>query len=828
MPAQAQERLYRLVVDATQANRQLRKITKSTQSIEQGFSKMRRAASQAVAAFAAFRAIGELVKASDKINLLEGSFEALTGSALRASDMLQRVYDTVTTTGASLNDVATTYQRLTVGLEELGSSNEEIQTVADTFIKLGRVSGTSMNDTNAALVQFSQGLASGKLQGDELRSIMERLPLITKLIQTEWNRVNEGVSITRGEVKQLGREGLLTAKLISDALLNGAEEVARQFAGLTFTLEQELNILIASAIKGMAELAEVTGIDVAVKESIRSLSLGIQVLTKDVSNFIKGMKALEEATGVFSIAILAAGAAVAAFTPLVSGAITAVLAFGVALNAAIILNPVGLAIALIIAAFAALAYAIGENLVFFTLDVPRAFYKMKAGILDALGFEEAAKRAFKESERYAKDLKIALDALAEGKDWEKVLELSRDLENLEGVLDELAVTAKKIETPKWDKWVKELKKYGDGITEVMDPTVAFNRAMAKLDTGFRAGVIGMKEYWFELDRLEKILSDSKIKKGMEGLALIDLSEIPNRTKVVDDYSESLDGIADSMKNLFDPLREANAELFLMDEALRLEKVTFQEWKKATDELKASMEFDQAATDLDVLTNELINSLDVTTDLEKQFRALDIAVEEGLDPALVEAFKNKMLDANEATKKTTNLMADLSQAGNHFVEGFATGFADALVDGSKSFSDFATSILEDLASMIIRAVIFNAIISGLSGTSFGNFLGVGTASSGGGINTSGAGILATGEEGGAVGVIRPPTYGFGTLAGSSSGGYGNITVNNYAQADVQIEQNKTNGMVNLDILIENKVNKSIAQGGLDKVMRSSYGLGRRAY
>ena len=57
--------------------------------------------------------------------------------------------------------------------------------IAENFIKLGRVSGTAMADINGALIQFTQGLASGRLQGDELRSIFERLPQVIQLIAKE-------------------------------------------------------------------------------------------------------------------------------------------------------------------------------------------------------------------------------------------------------------------------------------------------------------------------------------------------------------------------------------------------------------------------------------------------------------------------------------------------------------------------------------------------------------------------------------------------------------------------------------------------------------------
>jgi len=299
----ALERIVKLTVQGNQAVRQLKKINTATTGIYRGFQNLQRAVGGAIAVMGSFRAVQGIVAASDQVKLLEGSFEALTGSGARASDMLQRVYRTVSDTGANMKDVGTTFQRLTVGLEELGATNAQVDAVANTFIKLGRVSGTSMHDTNAALVQFSQGLASGKLQGDELRSIMERLPLITKLIQQEWNRVNGNMKITRGEVKQMGRDGKLSAELIANALLNGAELTAKQFEALTFTLEQEQNRLFASLTRAMAEFADASGLDDAVKDSVKGLSDAVDDLTRNVGSFTRDITSAWRESGVFRVAV---------------------------------------------------------------------------------------------------------------------------------------------------------------------------------------------------------------------------------------------------------------------------------------------------------------------------------------------------------------------------------------------------------------------------------------------------------------------------------------------------------------------------------------------
>ena len=127
-----------------------------------------RVASSAMAIFYSARGLTGIVQQADAMRNLEASFQTLLGTGERASAMMENIFSTARRTGAPINDVAEATQRLAVGLGEMGASNQQISTIAETFIKLGRVGGASMADVNGALIQVCQGLSSGGLQGDEV------------------------------------------------------------------------------------------------------------------------------------------------------------------------------------------------------------------------------------------------------------------------------------------------------------------------------------------------------------------------------------------------------------------------------------------------------------------------------------------------------------------------------------------------------------------------------------------------------------------------------------------------------------------------------------
>ena len=225
-----QRSVDKLNASAKANSRALGQMSKSFGALE----RVTKLAGSAIAVFYAAKGVTNLIAQADALRNLEASMSTLLGSGERASAMMREIFAVAKRTGAPLNDVASAAQRLAIGLGEMGASNAQITTITETFIKLGRVGGASMADVNGALIQFSQGLSSGRLQGDEFRSISERLPLVMRALAKELN-------VTVGELKQLGSEGKITSDVMANAMLKAAGDVNAEFAKLPLTFEQASN-----------------------------------------------------------------------------------------------------------------------------------------------------------------------------------------------------------------------------------------------------------------------------------------------------------------------------------------------------------------------------------------------------------------------------------------------------------------------------------------------------------------------------------------------------------------------------------------------------------
>ena len=104
-------------------------------------------------------------------------------------------------------------------LKGVGYGLTEVNEIYRGFNVIARQSGVAAADASGAFLQLGQALGSGKLQGDELRSILERMPQLAQAIAAE-------MGIAAGAVRKAGADGKITGDVMFRALSKAAESSA--------------------------------------------------------------------------------------------------------------------------------------------------------------------------------------------------------------------------------------------------------------------------------------------------------------------------------------------------------------------------------------------------------------------------------------------------------------------------------------------------------------------------------------------------------------------------------------------------------------------------
>lgn len=103
--------------------------------------------------------------------------------------------------------------------------------MAETLNKAMVIGGGTSEENKRALVQLSQGLSSGVLQGDELRSIREQSPYLAQVLAQGLAQVDDKfIGTTVGDLKELGSKGKLTSDVVIKAFEAMQDQVDATFS----------------------------------------------------------------------------------------------------------------------------------------------------------------------------------------------------------------------------------------------------------------------------------------------------------------------------------------------------------------------------------------------------------------------------------------------------------------------------------------------------------------------------------------------------------------------------------------------------------------------
>lgn len=221
-------------------------------------------ATAAAAALAAALGAAKLIQIGDQYAVLENK---LRGAGVAAEDLALRqeqLYAVAQRSRSSLEATTALYAKLTIATERMGTSSSDVLQITETLNKAFQVSGASASEAAAATLQLGQALASGVLQGDELRSIRENAPAVAQAIADE-------LGTTIGALKKLGEEGRITSDVVVRAVLKAADDIEARYATLTPTVAQSLEMLNNAFLKTVGEAMKTSGAQEAVAEATRAL-----------------------------------------------------------------------------------------------------------------------------------------------------------------------------------------------------------------------------------------------------------------------------------------------------------------------------------------------------------------------------------------------------------------------------------------------------------------------------------------------------------------------------------------------------------------------------
>ncbi len=165
------------------------------------------------------------------------------------SELQDKIFAAADRAKGSYTDMASAVSKLGLLAGDAFSSNDETIAFTELMQKSFKVGGASQQEQSSGMYQLTQAMASGKLQGDEFRSIMENAPLLADAIAKYTGK-------TKGQLKEMSSQGTITADIIKNALFAAGDDINAKFEEMPYTFADIWNKIKNGGISAFSGLIE--------------------------------------------------------------------------------------------------------------------------------------------------------------------------------------------------------------------------------------------------------------------------------------------------------------------------------------------------------------------------------------------------------------------------------------------------------------------------------------------------------------------------------------------------------------------------------------------
>lgn len=265
---------YRVNIESRQAERALIGLQNTASGV-----------TAALTALGGVLATGQLLDFADSITNVRNRLALLAPTQQAVNEQFQALSAIAITARTPLEQTADLYFRIARNAKELGISQQEAAQITESVAKALVSSGISAQEAAGPLLQLGQALASGRFQGDELRSILEGLPPVARALADQL-----GVPI--GALKELGSQGKISAQDFINAMRAARDSIDQDFAKTAPTVGQALQQIQTAIALLFNEIMQKTGVSTSFATSLELLAANIYFLKDSIDEILSTLKIL--------------------------------------------------------------------------------------------------------------------------------------------------------------------------------------------------------------------------------------------------------------------------------------------------------------------------------------------------------------------------------------------------------------------------------------------------------------------------------------------------------------------------------------------------------
>lgn len=242
----------------------------------------------------------EIIQTADAMRAMDAR---LLLTARNTADYVEAQQDVVSISHQAhqeLSGVTTLYNRLALSTANLNVAQTDLADVTKTVALSVALSGSASQESAAGMLQFAQAMGSGRLQGDELRSVMENMPQLAKILV-------DAAGGSMAQFREMAKNGELTTEWMVNAIKKALPEMEAMAAGMPITIGMAVNDFKTSASQYIATVDAATGSSAGLAVGIGWLGQNLETVAEGGVLILTGGLSLMATRGIASVMVAMPG-----------------------------------------------------------------------------------------------------------------------------------------------------------------------------------------------------------------------------------------------------------------------------------------------------------------------------------------------------------------------------------------------------------------------------------------------------------------------------------------------------------------------------------------
>lgn len=221
--------------------------------------------------------------ASDTITSAENKLNHMNnGDTAATQNQMDKMYTSAQKVRMEYADMMTNVSKsMTLAGDAFGGNIDNAIRFQEIMGEAYTLSGSSAAEMSSSMYQMIQGLGSGVLQGDELRSVREGASMAYQAIE----EFAKGIYGADKNLKDLAADGLITSDIVVAAILKNGEKMDEAFAKTSMTFAQAWTNMKNTALKAfepvLQKMNDLLNSDVG-KSIVNGIGKAIQIVANAV------------------------------------------------------------------------------------------------------------------------------------------------------------------------------------------------------------------------------------------------------------------------------------------------------------------------------------------------------------------------------------------------------------------------------------------------------------------------------------------------------------------------------------------------------------------